>query len=78
MTALASGRYEVSITVDDPASKVRVVANKRGSKKRIVWRKLPVNDDGEFVFRTKRNLQGWRLRLVVDGVTEVRYVVPRR
>ncbi len=77
MRALASGRFEISITVDDPESNVRVVANRRGSKKRIVWRNLPVNEDGEFVFRTKRNLEGWRLRLVVDGKTEVRFRVPR-
>jgi hypothetical protein len=48
------------------------VASKAGSSVRWAWSNLTTNADGEFAFRTSRDLSGARLRLIVGGVTVAR------
>jgi hypothetical protein len=72
---LASG-YRVVVTTIEGQTPFRVVAVRPGSSVRWTWKDLRTNDDGEFAYRTSRNLSGARLRLVVDGIVLARVTVP--
>lgn len=74
---LRDGKYRILVTTLEPTTEFRVVAQATGSSSRIVWRGLRSDEDGEFVFRTSRNLAGFRLRLVVDGMTTARFLISR-
>jgi hypothetical protein len=75
-TALSGGKFRVDVSTEAPGTKFRVVASKAGSSVRWAWSNLTTNADGEFAFRTSRDLSGARLRLIVGGVTVARFVVP--
>jgi hypothetical protein len=72
---LASG-YRVAVTTIEGQTPFRVIAVRPGSSVRWTWKDLRTNDDGEFAYRTSRNLSGARLRLVVDGIVVARVTVP--
>ncbi len=72
---LASG-YRVAVTTIESQTPFRVIAVRPGSSVRWTWRDLRTNDDGEFAYRTSRNLSGARLRLLVDGIVLARVTVP--
>jgi hypothetical protein len=75
VTRLASG-YRVEVTTVDGQTPFRVIASRPGSSVRWTWNNLRTNDDGEFTYRTSRNLAGARVRLVVAGLTVARTTVP--
>ena len=75
---VAPGKWRVEVTTAEPGTSFRIVGNRVGSKTRISWNALTTNQDGEFAFRTSRDLRGYRLRLVVSGVTIASYSVPAR
>jgi hypothetical protein len=72
---LASG-YRVVVTTMEGQTPFRVIAARPGSSVRWTWKDLRTNDDGEFTYRTSRNLAGARLRLLVDGIVVARVTVP--
>jgi hypothetical protein len=72
---LASG-YRVAVNTIEGQTLFRVVAVRPGSSVRWTWKDLRTNDDGEFAYRTSRNLSGARMRLLVDGVVVARVTVP--
>lgn len=74
---LASGKWRVEVTTAEPGTQFRIVGNRTGSKVRVTWKGLATNQDGEFAFRTSRDLRGYRLRLIVDGSTVARLSIPR-
>ena len=75
MTRLASG-YRVAVTTVEGQTPFRVVAIRPGSSVRWTWKDLRTNDDGEFAYRTSRNLAGARMRLLIDGIVAARVTVP--
>ena len=75
VTRMASG-YRVEVTTVDGMTPFRVIATRPGSSVRWTWNSLRTNDDGEFAYRTSRNLAGTRVRLIVAGVTVARVNVP--
>lgn len=75
VTRLASG-YRVVVTTIEGQTPFRVFAVRPGSTVRWTWKGLQTNDDGEFAYRTSRNLAGARLRLIVDGIVVARVTVP--
>lgn len=72
---MASG-YRVAVTTVEGQTPFRVIAVRPGSSVRWTWKNLRTNDDGEFAYRTSRNLSGARLRLLIDGVVVARMTVP--
>ena len=74
---LTSGKWRVEVTTSEPGTQFRIVGNRAGSKVRVTWKGLTTNQDGEFAFRTSRDLRGYRLRLIVDGATVARFSIPR-
>ena len=75
---VSPGKWRVEVATAEPGTSFRIVGNRVGSKTRIAWNSLTTNQDGEFAFRTSRDLRGYRLRLVVSGVTVATYSVPAR
>ena len=69
---LASGRWRVEVTTSTPGTASRIVARAVNGGPRLVWNALATDDDGEIRFQTNRDLTGYRLRLIVGGLTVAR------
>lgn len=75
--ALPTGRWRIEVTTAEVTTLFRVVATHPTSDRRLVWRQLTSDADGEFRFQTSRDLTGFKLRLVVGDQTVARTLVTR-
>ncbi|CAB4660602.1 unannotated protein [freshwater metagenome] len=70
---LANGSTRIEVSTGFSATAMRVVASKRGVKKKYTYR-LTTNSDGERIFRASLNLRGYTL-VLIKGSTELDRIV---
>ncbi len=70
---LANGSTRIEVSTGFSATAMRVVASKKGVKKKYTYR-LTTNSDGERIFRASLNLRGYTL-VLIKGSTELDRIV---
>lgn len=63
---IVAGKTRIAIVSDFVATKMTVVASKKGSKKKYTYR-ISTNSNGELVFKSSVNLKGFTLVIYKDG-----------
>jgi len=74
---LSASRWQITVTTSGPSMPFTLFGNLVGGKARITWSGKQTDSSGGLVLRTSRDLRGFRLRLVVEGVTVAQHTVPR-
>ena len=75
VSRIGSGAWRIKIETADPRTTFTVIATREGASTKLVWRNLVSDDNGEFSFRTTRNLKSYRVRLIVDGAVRDVFIV---
>lgn len=63
---IVSGKTRIAVVSDFVATKMTVVASKKGSKKKYTY-KISTNSNGEIIFKSSVNLKGFTLVIYKDG-----------
>lgn len=71
---IVAGKTRISIVSDFVATKMTVVASKKGSRKKYTYR-ISTNSNGELIFKSSVNLKGFTLVIYKDGQELDREVV---
>jgi hypothetical protein len=69
----SNGTTRIEVSTGYNSTAMRVVASKKGSKKRYTYR-ITTNSVGERIFRAKLNLRGFTL-VLIKGSTELDRIV---